>query len=196
MKILFATGNAHKVEELEYILKDTSVKIVPPYEFGLTGDIEETGDTLEENAIIKARYYYDTLKVSAIGEDTGLEVSALNNAPGVKTARYAGDQRDSLDNMKLLLSNLENKEDRTARFRTVVAFIHDERVHLFEGIVNGRIGKELRGDGGFGYDPIFIPDGYEISFAQMDDEVKNKISHRSRAVNKWIAYLEENNLLG
>jgi XTP/dITP diphosphohydrolase len=181
MKILvFATNNPHKAREVEQILGgDFSVKTLK--DIGCLEDIEETEDTLEGNALLKARYVRDRYGYDCFSEDTGLETEALGGAPGVHTARYAGAGRDPDDNINLLLSNLAGHENRNARFRTIIALLHGGRELLLEGVCEGRIGTEKRGAGGFGYDPVFIPDGYEQTFAELGDDVKNRISHRAKA---------------
>jgi XTP/dITP diphosphohydrolase len=207
MKIVFATNNKHKLEEVSAIL-GPEVELITPARFGITEDIPETADTLDGNALQKARYVYERIKnsqpgadESAVGvptavgvltfaDDTGLEVAALGGAPGVRSARYAGDHHDFDDNNRLLIKNLEGVTDRSARFRTVIALIIDGREHLFEGCVEGRIIDTYRGGEGFGYDPIFIPSGQERTFAEMPLAQKNKISHRARAVEKLAAFLE------
>ena len=156
---------------------------------GINEDIPEDKQTLEGNALQKARFLYDRTGESCFADDTGLEVDALNGAPGVYSARYAGEAKNSLDNMALLLKNMSGIQNRKARFRTVIALILDGKEYLFEGIVNGTITEEPRGTAGFGYDPLFVPDGYSTTFAEMDSEAKNAISHRGRAVEKLAAFL-------
>ncbi len=200
MRLVFATNNAHKLAEVSAIL-GPGWELVTPASLGITEDIPETGDTLEENALQKARYIYERTRdanygvaksvvgVPTFADDTGLEVAALDGAPGVRSARYAGDHHDFDDNNRLLLKNLKGATDRAARFRTVIALILDGREHLFEGRVEGRIIDEYRGAGGFGYDPIFIPDGTDTTFAEMPLAEKNAISHRARAVEKLAQFL-------
>ena len=156
---------------------------------GINEDIPEDQQTLEGNALQKARFLYDRTGESCFADDTGLEVDALNGAPGVYSARYAGEAKNSLDNMAQLLKNMSGIQNRKARFRTVIALILDGKEYLFEGIVNGTIAEEPRGTAGFGYDPLFVPDGYSTTFAEMDSEAKNAISHRGRAVEKLAAFL-------
>ena len=188
-KLVFATNNAHKLSEVSAILGD-KVELLSLNDINCHDDIPETADTLEGNALLKARYIHDKYQVDCFADDTGLEVETLNGAPGVYSARYAGgDGHDSQANMRKLLSELEGKENRKAQFRTVVTLILDGKEYLFEGIVKGEIIKEKRGTTGFGYDPVFIPEGYEQTFAELGDEVKNQISHRSRAVNKLCKFL-------
>lgn len=189
MKIVFATNNRHKLEEIKDILgKD--FEIVSLAEIGCHEDIPETGLTLEENARQKSTYIVEHYNHDCFADDTGLEVDALNGEPGVHSARYAeGTDHDSEANMRKLLSKMANVKDRTARFRTVISLIINGVEHQFEGRVEGRIATEKHGKEGFGYDPIFIPEGYDKSFAELGEEVKNQISHRARAVKKLAEYL-------
>ena len=189
MKIVFATNNKHKLEEIKDILgKD--FEIVSLAEIGCHEDIPETGLTLEENARQKSTYIVEHYNHDCFADDTGLEVDALNGEPGVHSARYAeGTDHDSEANMRKLLSKMSNVKDRTARFRTVISLIINGVEHQFEGRVEGRIATEKHGTEGFGYDPIFIPEGYDKSFAELGEEVKNQISHRARAVKKLAEYL-------
>ena len=189
MKIVFATNNKHKLEEIKDILgKD--FEIVSLTEIGCHEDIPETGLTLEENARQKSTYIVEHYNHDCFADDTGLEVDALNGEPGVHSARYAeGTDHDSEANMRKLLSKMSNVKDRTARFRTVISLIINGVEHQFEGRVEGRIATEKHGKEGFGYDPIFIPEGYDKSFAELGEEVKNQISHRARAVKKLAEYL-------
>lgn len=190
MKLIIATNNAHKVEEIKSKLpKGVDVKSLR--EVNITEEIPEEQDTLEGNALQKARYIYENYGLNCFADDTGLEVEALGNAPGVYSARYAGQAHDSEANMKKLLSELNNATNRKARFRTVVALIIDGEEHLFEGEVSGRILEKKQGNEGFGYDPIFCPNGYTSSFAEMSLDEKNKISHRGRAVAKLIDFLQK-----
>ncbi|MBF1642921.1 MAG: non-canonical purine NTP diphosphatase [Prevotella sp.] len=189
MKIVFATNNKHKLEEIKDILgKD--FEIVSLAEIGCHEDIPETGLTLEENARQKSTYIVEHYNHDCFADDTGLEVDALKGEPGVHSARYAeGTDHDSEANMRKLLSKMANVKDRTARFRTVISLIINGVEHQFEGRVEGRIATEKHGTEGFGYDPIFIPEGYDKSFAELGEEVKNQISHRARAVKKLAEYL-------
>ena len=189
MKIVFATNNKHKFEEIKDILgKD--FEIVSLAEIGCHEDIPETGLTLEENARQKSTYIVEHYNHDCFADDTGLEVDALNGEPGVHSARYAeGTDHDSEANMRKLLSKMSNVKERTARFRTVISLIINGVEHQFEGRVEGRIATEKHGKEGFGYDPIFIPEGYDKSFAELGEEVKNQISHRARAVKKLAEYL-------
>ena len=189
MRLIFATNNKHKLEEMRAILGG-KVELLSLADIDCHDDIPETADTLEGNALIKARYIYDKYGCSCFADDTGLEVDALGGEPGVYSARYAGENNDSEANMRKLLQNLTGKSERSAQFRTVIALIIEGEEFLFDGIVRGRISEERMGSAGFGYDPIFIPDGYEESFAQMAAEQKNAISHRSRAASALNDYLE------
>ena len=209
MKIVFATNKLHKLQEVRQILGD-SFEVLSLKDIGCDVDIPETGQTLEENALQKARYVYDNYHIDCFADDTGLEVEALNGAPGVYSARYAAMEptgstdspksHDSEANMARLLRELSDKDNRKARFRTVIALIQKKDVcpcgctsikqeHLFEGIVKGEITTERSGVEGFGYDPIFRPEGYDQTFAEMNAEQKNSISHRGRATAKLAEYL-------
>lgn len=188
MKLYFATNNIYKLKEVQEVVGD-SFQIESMRSLGINEDIPEDQQTLEGNALQKARFLYDRTGESCFADDTGLEVDALNGAPGVYSARYAGDAKNSFDNMALLLKNMSGIQNRKARFRTVIALILDGKEYLFEGIVNGTIAEEPRGTAGFGYDPLFVPDGYSTTFAEMDSEAKNAISHRGRAVEKLAAFL-------
>ncbi len=179
-RIVFATNNAHKLEEIRAILGE-DFQVLGLSDIGCNEDIPETADTLEGNAEIKARYVKEHYGYDCFADDTGLEVDALGGAPGVYSARYAGPGHDSAANVALLLKNLESKSDRAARFRTVIALVEGDKITLVDGVVEGRIIDELRGDNGFGYDPIFVPEGYDKTFAEMDSKEKNSISHRARA---------------
>lgn len=188
MKLVFATNNKHKLQEVRDILGNR-VEVLSLGDINCNDDIPETGTTLEENALIKARWISSKYGCNCFADDTGLEVEALNGAPGVYSARYAGEDCNSLANMEKLLHNLTEKKNRNAQFRTVIALIIKGEEILFDGVVKGEIATEKRGDSGFGYDPIFIPEGYSISFAQMGNEEKNCISHRFRATEKLRNYL-------
>lgn len=185
--LIFATNNAHKLDEVRSIL-GSRFTIKSLKDIGCDADIPETADTLEGNALMKARFLYEKYGVDCFADDTGLEVTALGGAPGVHTARYAGNH-DSEANMNKLLNELEKKSDRSAQFRTVIALIIEGKEFLFEGIVKGTIAKEKAGNGGFGYDPIFIPEGFSQTFSQMGNDSKNHISHRALAVEKLYNYL-------
>ena len=198
MRIVFATNNAHKLSEIRQILGN-DIEILSLADIGCHEDIPETADTLEGNALQKAQYVYDHYHLSCFADDTGLEVDALGGEPGIYSARYAGDGHDSEANMQKLLQKLGENNNRKARFRTVIALIEKgeddkvtepaEKTSFFEGIVEGQIIREKRGQEGFGYDPIFQPDGYDETFAQLGLEIKNRISHRARAVEKLAKYL-------
>ncbi|MCI5716810.1 MAG: RdgB/HAM1 family non-canonical purine NTP pyrophosphatase [Alistipes sp.] len=188
MKIVFATNNAHKLREVSQALGDTFT-LVTPRECGITEDIPENEPTLEGNALAKARYIRSRTGLDCFADDTGLEVEALGGEPGVHSARYATDGHDDEANKRLLLERLADKENRRARFRTAIALIDGDGEHLFEGIVEGRIAREEHGADGFGYDPLFVPEGEERTFAQMSAEEKNAISHRGRAVRLLAEHL-------
>lgn len=188
-EIIFATNNAHKLAEVQAVLGD-AFRLVTAAGAGITEDIPETGATLEENASQKSHYIHDRLGADCFADDTGLEVDALGGAPGVHSARYATDGHDFEANNRLLLKNMEGLADRRARFRTVISLILGGREYLFEGVVEGRIAETASGCGGFGYDPLFIPDGSSVSFAEMSAEEKNAISHRGRAVRKLAEFLQ------
>lgn len=197
MKIVFATNNQNKLSEIRDIL-GSDFEIVSLQDIGCHADIPETGSTLEENAMQKARYIYDNYNMSVFADDTGLEVDALGGAPGIYSALYAGGEgHDSEANMTKLLGELGENNNRKARFRTAIALILKEDGNgnitekLFEGIVRGEIIKERRGGEGFGYDPIFQPEGYDRTFAELGPDVKNKISHRARAVARLVEYLRK-----
>lgn len=187
-EIVFATNNLHKLTEIKEIVGD-KYKILSLKDIGCNEDIPETASTLEGNAEIKARYIKDNYGYDCFADDTGLEVEALNGEPGVYSARYAGEAHDSLANMRLLLENMKDKENRKARFRTVIALIQGDKLTLVEGIVNGEITCHPQGDNGFGYDPVFRPEDKQVTFAQMDSVEKNSISHRGRATEKLISIL-------
>lgn len=189
MKLVFATNNKHKLEEMRAILGG-KVELLSLADIGCNDDIPETADTLEGNAIIKARHIYDKYSLPCFADDTGLEVDVLGGAPGVYSARYAGENNDAEANMLKLLENLTGKSDRRAQFRTVIALIIDGEEKLFNGVVRGTISTERKGGAGFGYDPLFVPEGYDVSFAQMPAEQKNAISHRSRAASALNDYLQ------
>jgi XTP/dITP diphosphohydrolase len=191
MKLVFATNNKHKLQEVRDIVGNR-VEVLSLNDINCHDDIPETADTLQGNALIKARHIYDKYGLNCFADDTGLEVEALDGAPGVYSARYAGEECDSEANMLKLLQNLTGKNNRNAQFRTVIALIINGEEKLFNGIVKGTISDEKRGDSGFGYDPIFIPEGYTESFAQMSGEMKNSISHRFRATKQLSDYLKEN----
>jgi XTP/dITP diphosphohydrolase len=205
MKIVFATNNKHKLDEIRSILGE-SIEVLSLNDIGCDADIPETGKTLDENAQQKAQYIYDNYHLDCFADDTGLEVDALNGAPGVYSARYANmedpsaESHDAEANMSRLLRELGENNNRKARFRTVIALIRKKdvcpcgctsikEIHKFEGIVEGEIIRERRGGEGFGYDPIFQPDGYDKTFAELGMEIKNHISHRARATQKLCEFL-------
>lgn len=191
MRLVFATNNKHKLQEVRDIVGDR-VEVLSLADINCYDDIPETADTLQGNALIKARHIYEKYGLDCFADDTGLEVEALDGSPGVYSARYAGEECDSEANMRKLLENLTGKTNRNAQFRTVIALIVKGEEMLFNGIVKGAIATEKRGDSGFGYDPIFIPEGHRESFAQMSSEMKNSMSHRFRATQQLGDYLKEN----
>jgi len=188
MEIVFATHNTNKVREIRFLFPST-IHVKDLTDIGIIEEITETGNTIQENAIIKARFIYNKFKMNCFADDTGLEVDALNGRPGVYSARYAGDNKSAADNMVKLLSELKGQPHRSAKFKTCIAAIIDGKQYLFEGIIQGNIALSQTGTNGFGYDPIFVPEGYSISFAQMTLEEKNKLSHRAIAVNKLLKFL-------
>lgn len=190
LSIVFATSNPNKIREVKEMLPE-GFEIKSLQDIGCTEEVPETSPTIEGNAIQKAHYIRDNYGVDCFAEDTGLEVTALDGDPGVYSARYAGPQRDATDNMDLLLKNLADKPDRSARFKTVIAFTLNGQTHTFTGIVNGTIATQETGTDGFGYDPIFLPENHEISFAEMGKKKKNEISHRGRAMVKFLAFLDQ-----
>lgn len=188
-KLVFATNNVHKLDEIRAILGD-KIEVLSLKDINCDADIPETADTLEGNAALKAEYIYKNYGLDCFADDTGLEVEALGGAPGVYSARYAGgDGHDSEANMRKLLKELDGEQNRKAQFRTAICLIEQGEEHLFEGIVKGSIIEQKRGVSGFGYDPVFMPEGYEETFAEMGNAEKNKISHRARAVEKLCEYL-------
>ena len=190
-KLVFATNNAHKLEEIKNILGD-KVEILSLADIDCHTDIPETADTLEGNARQKAMYVYTHYGMDCFADDTGLEVDALEGAPGVHSARYASEKgHDSQANMEKLLREMEEKNDRKAQFRTIISLIEKGKEKQFEGIVRGEILRERKGNSGFGYDPVFRPEGYDKTFAELGNEIKNKISHRARAVAALCEYLSK-----
>ena len=181
--LVFATNNEHKLKEVREII-DGSFQILSLKDIGCAEDIPETAETLEGNALLKARHVKNKYGCDCFADDTGLEITALNNAPGVYSARYAGEAKDSKANISKALRELRNKTDRSARFRTVIALISGKKEYLFEGVIEGTITCEPRGNAGFGYDPIFIPDSHSKTFAEMGTDAKNKFSHRAEAIKK------------
>ena len=191
MKIVFATNNTHKLEEIRQILGN-DFEVLSLADIGCHDDIPETGNTLEANALQKAQYIMEKYGYDCFADDTGLEVEALGGEPGIFSARYAGGEgHDSEANMRKLLAKLEHEDNRRARFRTVIALLRGGSLHTFEGIVEGVITREKSGAEGFGYDPIFRPDGYDQTFAELGADVKNKISHRARATEKLARFLHK-----
>lgn len=187
-KLVFATNNQHKTEEIRQAL-DGQYEILNLENIGCFADIPETADTFEGNAALKSSYVYENYSLDCFADDSGLEIEALNNEPGVYSARYSG-SRDALENINLVLAKLEGIDNRKARFKTVISLMQNGENHLFEGIINGTIRTALSGAKGFGYDPIFQPDGYSVTFAEMDMAEKNRISHRAIALQKMIAFLK------
>ena len=191
MKIVFATNNPNKLKEIQTLIPK-EIEIISLKEIGCTEDIPETGDTLEANAFQKVHYVKENYNYDCFADDTGLEIDALNGAPGVYSARYAGPEKSAEANIEKILNELQGKENRKAKFRTAIALTLNNEEHLFEGEINGHISKVKQGHEGFGYDPIFIPENDKRSFAQMSMEEKGAVSHRGRAVKKLVTYL--NNL--
>jgi XTP/dITP diphosphohydrolase len=189
MRLIFASNNQHKIEELKAFAGNV-LEIVSLKEAGIDIDIPEPYDTLEENASEKSWTIYKLTNEDCFSEDTGLEIEALNGEPGVKSARYAGETKSFKDNIEKVLSKLSNEPNRNARFRAVISLIIDGKENQFEGICNGKIIDDLRGTEGFGYDPIFIPDGSDRSFAEMSIEEKNQFNHRTKAAAKLVAFLQ------
>lgn len=189
LKLVFATNNAHKLEEVSAILGE-KVELLSLSDIDCHTDIPETADTLEGNALLKSSYIFKNYHLDCFADDTGLEVEALGGAPGVFSARYAGGEGHNAEaNMLKLLHEMEGKENRKAQFRTAVSLILNGKEYLFEGVIKGEIIKEKRGNSGFGYDPVFVPEGYNQTFAELGNDVKNKISHRALAVNKLCEFL-------
>ena len=190
MKLIFATQNSNKVKEIGEMVGPKGIELIGLSDLVLEGEIPETSDTLDGNARQKAEYVYKKFGTPCFAEDTGLEVHSLDGEPGVFSARYAGPEKDAKANMDKLLSKLGNKEERNAQFRTVLAFRDHNGMTTFSGKVTGSIGFEKKGIGGFGYDPIFIPDGFDLTFAQLPSSIKGRISHRAKAWQKFVAYLD------
>ncbi len=193
MKLVFASNNKNKIQEIQALVPNT-FQIVSLEDIGCFEDIPETADTIEGNAILKANYVTEKYGYDCFADDTGLEVDALNGAPGVYSARYAGEQKDANDNMDKLLSELKDKSNRKANFKTVIALNLNGKQNLFTGIINGKIIKEKIGTNGFGYDPIFVADGFDKTFAELSMEEKSTISHRGIAVKELILFLQKLNL--
>jgi XTP/dITP diphosphohydrolase len=194
MRLLLCTGNPGKVLELRAMLPK-HVELISLQAVGLPIDLPENGDTLEANAREKAHYAFERTGLLCLADDTGLEVTYLKGAPGVRSARYAGEEKDPKANMQLLLSDMEGTEDRSARFRTVLVLVGPDLEMVFEGVVDGTLTKAPRGSGGFGYDPLFVPAGSDLTFAEMDVQTKNKLSHRARAVERFAAWVASNGWL-
>jgi len=190
-KIVFATNNRHKLEEIGNILGN-EFEVLSLSDIGYYDDIPETGDTLSENASQKSHTIFNRFNIDCFSDDTGLDIDALNGEPGVYSARYAGENASYNDNVNKVLSELKGFENRRAAFRTVISLILNGKEFQFEGRVAGQITKERRGVDGFGYDPVFLPDGFDITFAEMSQEIKNKISHRGKATEKLVAFLIDN----
>jgi XTP/dITP diphosphohydrolase len=188
MKLVFATSNENKAKEIQSLIPNV-IQILSLHDIQCSENIPETQSTIEGNASQKAFYVYEKYHQNCFADDTGLEVESLNGKPGVLSARYAGESRDANANMDKVLQELSLKENRKARFKTVISLVINGKEQQFEGVVDGVILSEKRGDSGFGYDPVFLPDGYDLSFAEMDLSTKNKISHRAKAVNKLVEYL-------
>jgi len=188
-KLVFATNNEHKLREVKQVLQ-SDFELLSLDQIGCFDEIPETGTTLEVNASQKSYYIWDKYGINCFADDTGLEIEAIDNEPGVYSARYAGEQKDPSANIVKVLEKLSGKTNRNARFRCVISLVIDGVEQQFEGIVQGKILYEKHGEAGFGYDPIFMPDGYGVSFAEMSSEVKNQISHRGRAVTKLVSYLK------
>ena len=191
MKLVFATHNQHKLQEIKLLLPKT-INLVSLADINFTDDIAETADTLTDNALLKARHIYNKYKINCFADDSGLEVEALNGAPGVYSARYAGLQKNDTGNNRKLLDELRDKSNRNACFKTVIALIIDGKELIFTGVIEGVILSKMHGDKGFGYDPLFKPNGYNLTFAQMTTDEKSKISHRGLAVNKLVNFLSAN----
>ncbi len=189
-KLVLASRNPNKIEEMAELLKPLGIEVYSALNFPELAEVVEDQLTLEGNALKKARYVQSVTGLPSLSDDTGLEVEALNGAPGVFSARYSGEDATYQSNVQKLLNELNDEGHRTARFRTVLAFVTAKETHTFEGIVNGEILKKQRGRGGFGYDPVFQPDGFEQTFAELPSNVKNEISHRGRAIQKFLAFLK------
>lgn len=191
MQLLFATSNVNKVKEIQSLLPE-GFSLLGLNEIGFSGDIPETADTIEGNSLLKAQFIAENYNRICFSEDTGLEVVALNGRPGVRTARYAGEKACNQDNISLVLKEMNAITERKARFKTVISFFDGNEFKQFEGICNGSIATEVKGNDGFGYDPIFIPDGEVRTFAEMTLAEKNKFSHRKKAFNQFLEYLKDN----
>ena len=195
MELVFATNNKHKIKEINDLLDD-NFTILGLSDTGITEDIPEEAETLEENALFKARYVHEKTGLNVFADDTGLEVPSLGGAPGVHSARYAGESKSFDDNIEKLLREMKDMTERSARFRTVIALILDGSEYLFEGTVEGEIIRERRGSGGFGYDPVFLASGYDLTFAEIPLSEKNRVSHRAKAMRKLIGFLSDQKQTG
>ncbi|HOR09876.1 MAG TPA: non-canonical purine NTP diphosphatase [Bacteroidales bacterium] len=195
MELVFATNNKHKIKEINDLLDD-NFTILGLADTGITEDIPEEAETLEENALFKARYVHEKTGLNVFADDTGLEVPSLGGAPGVHSARYAGESKSFDDNIEKLLREMKDMTERSARFRTVIALILDGSEYLFEGMVEGEIIMERRGSGGFGYDPVFLASGYDLTFAEIPLSEKNRVSHRAKAMRKLIGFLSDQKQTG
>ncbi len=187
-KIVFATNNIHKLTEIKQLLAN-DFEIISLNDIGFYQDIPETGSTLKENASIKSHFIHNRFHINCFADDTGLEVDALNGAPGIYSARFAGENCSYDDNVRKLLKQMEGKTMRTARFKTVISLILNNNEYFFDGVVEGQIIKRPRGSSGFGYDPVFLPNGFDLTFAELSSEIKNRISHRGKAIVKFIDFL-------
>ena len=194
MKLVFATNNKNKLKEISMQLNDEFI-LQSLEDIGCEEEVPETANTIEGNATQKANYIFVKYGTPCFADDTGLEIEALNNAPGVYSARYAGPERNDTNNINKVLLELDGQVNKKARFKTIISLVIEEKEQLFEGIINGKIVSERRGNNGFGYDPIFVPDGYSETFAEMDPELKNKISHRAIAFRKLIEHLNKTKLV-
>ena len=194
MELIIASSNQNKLLEFKKILGD-KITLYNLSDYNINKEIPEDEDTIKKNAMFKAKFIYNQTGKNVFADDTGLEIDSLNGEPGVHSARYSGNEKNSEKNIQLVLNNLKNKIDRKARFKTIISLIHNGKCLNFKGIINGEITLDRRGVNGFGYDSIFQPNGYSMTFGEMEDGEKNKISHRSIAINKMINYLKENNLL-
>lgn len=189
IELVFATNNPNKLSEVQKLLP-TSIKLLSLEDIGCFEEVEETEETLQGNALLKAEYVLKNYTYNCFADDTGLEVEALHNRPGVYSSRYAGEDGNSEKNMQKLLSELQGKQNRKAQFRTVIALCIDKKEYLFEGVCKGKISTEKKGKEGFGYDPVFIPDGSQKSFAEMTQEEKNTVSHRAKAIHQLVEFLK------
>jgi XTP/dITP diphosphohydrolase len=189
-KLVFVTNNKHKLAEI-YAMLNNKIQISSLKDINCDVNIPETGNTIAENALLKAEYVYKNYQLNCFADDTGLEIEAIDGAPGVYSARYAGIDQNSEANVKKVLAELKGKKNRDAQFRTVISLIIDGKETLFEGIIKGKIIEEKRGNSGFGYDPIFMPDGYDKTFAELGEEIKNKISHRALAIKQLCKFLND-----